>query len=169
MLVPEIAAYIKDNNNNSVSINNVKGFKPTNTYKVSISYFSGYKSTGQLTISGPNAYNKAQFVSKTIWDRLKLAGYEYNNKNTEFLGFNSCHKNINQKYKGANEIVLRLTVKDDDKDKVERFGKEISPLITTGPPGITGFASGRPKVQEVISFWPALIDKSLIPPIPKIK
>lgn len=153
---------LKDNHNDSVTIENVRGFEPTDTYKVSISYFSGYKSTGQLTISGPNAYKKAKFVSSTIWDRLKLSGYDYKNKNTEFLGFNSCHQKMNQKYNGANEIVLRLSVKDDDREKVERFGKEISPLVTTGPPGITGFASGRPKVQEVISFWPALIDKKLI-------
>ena len=153
---------LKDNNNNSVSIKNVKGLEATNTYKVSISYFSGYKSTGQLTISGPNAYQKAKCVANIIWDRLKLSGYVYNNKNTEFLGFDSCHKKMNQKYKGANEIVLRLSVKDDNKDKVARFGKEISPLITSGPPGVTGFSGGRPKVQEVISFWPALIDKKLI-------
>jgi len=151
-----------DNNNNSVSIKDVKGFKATNTYKVSISYFAGYKSSGQLTISGPDAYKKSKFVSKLFWDRLKLAGYEYDNKNTEFLGFNSCHRKMNQKYNGSNEIVLRLSVKDKNKQKVERFGKEISPLITTGPPGITGFAGGRPKVQEIISFWPALINKKLI-------
>ena len=151
-----------DNNDNTVSIKNVKGFKATDTYKVSISYFSGYKSSGQLTISGPHAYKKAKYVSKIFWDRLKLAGYDYNNKNTEFLGFDSCHKKMNHKYSGSNEIVLRLSVKDNDKQKVERFGKEISPLITTGPPGITGFAGGRPKAQEVISFWPSLIDKKIV-------
>ena len=69
---------------------------------------------------------------------------------------------MNHKYSGSNEIVLRLSVKDNDKQKVERFGKEISPLITTGPPGITGFAGGRPKAQEVISFWPSLIDKKIV-------
>ena len=147
---------------NVVSINNVIGFKPTSTYKVSISYFSGYKCSAQLTISGPNSYDKAKLVAKTIWERLKLAGTTFNKKNTEYLGFNSCHKNMNLKYSGANEIVLRLSVKDDNRKKVERFSKEISPIITSGPPGVTGFAGGRPKVQEVISFWPALIDKKLI-------
>ena len=40
---------------------------------------------------------------------------------------------------------------------VERFGKEIAPLITAGPPGVTGFAGGRPKPQEVVAYWPALL------------
>jgi hypothetical protein len=40
---------------------------------------------------------------------------------------------------------------------VKRFGYEIAPLVTAGPPGVTGFAGGRPKPQEVIAFWPALL------------
>ena len=35
-------------------------------------------------------------------------------------------------------------------------------MITSGVPGITGFSSGRPKAQEVIAYWPALIPKELI-------
>jgi len=47
---------------------------------------------------------------------------------------------------------------------VERFTKEIAPLILTGPPGVTGFAGGRPKVEEIMAYFPALIPKSLITP-----
>ena len=61
-----------------------------------------------------------------------------------------------------NEVVLRLSVKDSNQDKVNRFGMEIAPLITSGPPGVTGFAGGRPKAQEIIDYWPALIPKDLI-------
>ena len=43
-----------------------------------------------------------------------------------------------------------------------RFGKELAPVITTGPPGITGFSGGRPRPQEIIAFWPSLIDKNYI-------
>jgi hypothetical protein len=48
-------------------------------------------------------------------------------------------------------------VRHADRDKVERFGKEIAPLITAGPPGVTGFAGGRPKPQEIVAYWPALL------------
>ena len=37
-----------------------------------------------------------------------------------------------------------------------------APLILTGPPGVTGFAGGRPKVEEIMAYFPALIPKSLI-------
>ena len=55
------------------------------------------------------------------------------------------------------EVVLRLGVRDADPDKVARFGVELAPLITAGPPGVTGFAGGRPKPQEGMAYWPALL------------
>jgi hypothetical protein len=45
---------------------------------------------------------------------------------------------------------------------VERFTREIAPLVLTGPPSVTGFAGGRPAVEEVVAYWPALIDRSQV-------
>ena len=151
-----------DNKNDSVSISNVEGFKPTDTYKVSISYFDGYKSSGQLTICGPNAIEKANYCKELVWSRLKKIGCEYQKTNSELLGYSSCMQSLSKKAKNVNEVVLRLSVKDNNKNKVNRFGKEIAPLITNGPPGVTGFFGGRPKAQEVIAYWPTLISKELI-------
>ena len=53
---------------------------------------------------------------------------------------------------------------DADRSKVDRFGREIVPLVTSGPPGVTGFAGGRPKATEIISYWPALIGKDKVTP-----
>ena len=58
--------------------------------------------------------------------------------------------------------MVRIGVMDSDRNKVNEFGKEIAPLITNGPPGVTGFSGGRPKAQEVIAYWPTLIDKNKI-------
>ena len=117
-----------DNNNNSVSIENVKGYPPTDTYKVSISYLSGYKATSQLTISGPNAFKKAQKTSEIIWKRLQALGYTYDETNTEYLGLTNCEDQYIRS--NISEVVLRLSVKDIDRKKVARFGKEIAPVIT---------------------------------------
>ena len=151
-----------DLGNDRVQLSNVKGIEATPTYKVSISYFAGYKASGQLTISGPNAVRKAELVADLIWERLESAGCSYKDKLTEFLGISSCHGDINTPPEQVNEVVLRLSVKDDDKEKVNRFGKEIAPVITNGPPGVTGFAGGRPKAQEIVAYWPTLIPKKLI-------
>ena len=42
------------------------------------------------------------------------------------------------------EVVLRIAVRDPRKAVVERFSKEFAPLVTSGPPGVTGYTTGRP-------------------------
>ena len=147
---------------NKVLVSNVKGKEPTDTYKVSINYHKGYKSVGQLTVSGPRALDKAKLISNLVWSRLSRRGIDFDKKNTEFIGYNSCHKNLGSLSDNPSEVVVRIGVMDKNRDKVNEFGKEIAPLITNGPPGVTGFAGGRPKAQDVIAYWPALIDKKKI-------
>ena len=47
---------------------------------------------------------------------------------------------------------------------VDRFTRELAPLILNGPPSVTGFAGGRPKPEEIVAYWPALIDKREVQP-----
>ena len=54
-------------------------------------------------------------------------------------------------------------MKGPDRAKIDRFGMELVPLVTSGPPGVTGFAGGRPKATEIIGYWPALVAKDKIP------
>src|SRR5205823_2317643 len=51
---------------------------------------------------------------------------------------------------------------------VERFTREIAPLILNGPPSVTGFAAGRPKPEEIVAYWPALLDKTKVEPCVEI-
>ena len=154
---------IKELSRDVVEVSGVKGYKDTNTYKVSINYFNGYKASGQLTVSGPDALEKAKLTSEIIWKRLERAGILFDDKLTEFLGFSSCHGQKIGKLKSKDdEVVLRLSVRDFNKEKIIRFSKELAPVITTGPPGITGFSGGRPRPQEIIAFWPCLIEKKHI-------
>jgi hypothetical protein len=47
---------------------------------------------------------------------------------------------------------------------VERFTKELAPLGLNGPPTVCGLGSGRPKVEEIVAYWPALMPKSAAAP-----
>ncbi len=147
-----------------VRVSGIKGSPATETYKVSISYLQGYKATGTLTISGPDAMAKARICADALWGRLRHSGCRFEETVTEFLGVNSCHGDITPAPKVVNEVVLRVGVKDTSRSKVERFGKELAPLVTSGPPGVTGFAGGRPKPTEVLGFWPTLIPKRRVSP-----
>jgi hypothetical protein len=148
-----------------VRVRGVRGQKPTDTYKVSISYENGWKALGQLTISGPDALQKAKLCSDIVWKRLAMDGCEYapEEKLVEYLGANVCHAGIaGAESSEPAEIVLRMGVKGNDAKKIDRFGMELVPLVTSGPPGVTGFAGGRPKATEIIGFWPALVRKEKI-------
>ncbi|MCH7779803.1 MAG: DUF1446 domain-containing protein, partial [Acidobacteria bacterium] len=142
-----------------VRINGIEGREATDSYKVSISYLEGYKATGQLTVSGPDAMAKAKICADALWGRLAFAGVTFENTVTEFLGSNTCHGDMIEVPDKLGEVVLRVGVKDADRGKVDRFGKELAPLVTSGPPGVTGFAGGRPKATEVLGYWPTLLPK----------
>jgi hypothetical protein len=156
---------MQEDGRDRVKITGVRGRPPTDTYKVSISYEDGWKSTGQLTISGPDALEKAKLCAEIVWQRLAMDGCTYapEERLVEYLGANVCHAGIASAEQAApTEVVLRMGVKGKDRDKVDRFGMELVPLVTSGPPGVTGFAGGRPKATEIIGFWPALVRKERI-------
>jgi hypothetical protein len=144
-----------------VAFRGARGLPATDTFKVSCSYLAGYKASSQLTVSGPRARQKAELAARVIWERLANAGCRFDKTLTELVGLDACHPGIAARGE-PDEVVLRLAVRDHSRARVNRFGKELAPLITNGPPGITGFAGGRPKAQEIVAFWPALIPKRLV-------
>jgi len=144
---------------NRVKVIRVKGHAPTPFYKVSMAYRDGFKSVGSIMISGPNARAKAEKFSEIFWNRL---GSEYLEKGTEYIGWNACHRSMGHALDG-NEILLRLGARAKDEKALQQFGKLIPSLILSGPPGVA-VIGGVPKAQEVVSYWPALMDKNLIHP-----
>lgn len=142
-----------------VRVSGIEGRPRTPFLKISGSYLAGWKASGQITLSGPRAVEKAQLAAEIVWKRLERAGFAFpeSRKQTEILGIGAVLPGIFASPGDPPEVVLRLGVKDPDPRRVERFGKEIAPLITAGPPGVTGFAGGRPKPQEIVAYWPALL------------
>ncbi len=147
-----------------VRLTQVRGKPATEFYKVSMSYEDGYSAISTLTYAWPDAFDKAKKADEILRTRLSDQALKFDEIRTEFLGLNSCHGPIAVIPSEINEVVLRVGVKSHDKSAVERFAKEIAPLILTGPPGVTGFAGGRPKASEVVAYWPALIPKDAVHP-----
>ena len=161
---------LEDLGNNKVKVFDVKGEKDTPTYKVSCSYSSGYSAVGTLAYSWPQALTKAKAADKILRKRLENLNLKFEEIKTEFVGYNATQGPLSTEIDEdkINEIMLRIGVRSNDYASVERFGKEIAPLILTGPPSVTGFAGGRPKPSEVVAYWPALLPKNLVNPEIKI-
>ncbi len=155
---------LEDAGENRVRVFGVKGFPATPFYKVSMSYSDGYSTFGSLTYSWPDALEKAKAADEILRTRLNDLGLKFDEIRTEFQGYNACHGPLAKTYDELNEVVLRIGVRSQDKKAIERFGMEIAPLILTGPPGVTGFAGGRPKPSDVVAYWPALMPKSEVKP-----
>jgi hypothetical protein len=157
---------LEDLGNDRVKVYNVKGNPETEFYKVSCSYADGYSASASLTYSWPQALTKAKAADKILRKRLELLNLKFDEIRTEFIGYDSCHGPLSTKVDEdkINEIMLRIAVRSHDYNFVERFGKEVAPLILTGPPSVTGFAGGRPRPSEVVAYWPALIPKKLVSP-----
>ena len=147
-----------------VRVHGIQGRPKTPYLKISASYLAGYKTSGQLTISGPRAVEKARLAAEIVWKRLERAGVTFpeDQREEELVGIGACLPGILSRTDDPPEVVLRLGVRDEDPAKVERFGKELAPLVTSGPPGVTGFAGGRPKPQEIVAYWPALIEREVV-------
>lgn len=148
-----------------VRVSGIKGRPATDSYKVSISYSAGYKAVGTLVYSWPEAYDKAIAADRILRARLDRLGLHFDLIHTEFVGANATHGPLaGRPSADIPEVQLRVGVRGEDKLAIERFTKEIAPLVLTGPPGVTGFAGGRPKVEEIVAYWPALIPKREINP-----
>lgn len=155
---------LKDDGKNRVKVFGIKGRPRTEFLKVSIAYEDGWKSSTTLTYTWPDAKEKAEAAAKILkgrCDKLRLRFDEYR---YELIGLNACHENTAPPMAELNEVQLRVSVRSHNYDSLTRFGKEIAPLILTGPPSVTGFAGGRPAPSEIIAYWPALIPRNAVKP-----
>lgn len=157
---------LSETGDDRVNVSGIKGRPATETYKVSITYHNGYKIVGQLTVAGPDAIEKARLCADVVFKRVAMDGVEIpeSDRFVELVGASSCHAGIVPVASDPSEIVLRIGAKGQDKATLERLGREIVPLVTSGPPGVTGFSGGRPKATDIIAYWPALMEKSCIRP-----
>jgi len=141
------------------------GKPATNFYKVSISYAAGFKAMGQMAYGWPDALKKARAADRILRGRLERLGLRFDEIRTEFLGAGALHS-IAAAVPSPEiepllpEVVLRVGVRSQDRAMVERFTREIAPLALNGPPVASGLGLGRPRVEEIVAFWPALIPKS---------
>jgi hypothetical protein len=152
-----------------VEIAGVRGVPPPATLKVSCAYGNGYAAKGDLVVSGRDAADKAKATGAMILDRVGQAGFPLRRKYLEVLGSGATLPGVPPGGAELREVVLRISVWDKDKKAVERFCREISPVITSGPPGISGYAGSRPKPRPVLSYWPTVIDRRQVNPVVHVR
>jgi hypothetical protein len=162
---------LRQSGRDRVRFSGIRGRPATDRLKVSAAYFYGYKAVGTLVYAWPDALKKARAADRVLRQRLKDLGLEFETILTEFVGADATHGPLALRDLDAAqlpEVQLRIGVRARELAPVERFTREIAPLILNGPPSVTGFAGGRPKPEEIVAYWPALIDKRVVRPAVEI-
>jgi hypothetical protein len=149
-----------------VRVAGATGRAPPPSYKVSTTYRDGFKAYGTLTVFGHDAVKKARHAGEALLHKLAGRGCTFRETLVECLGTGASVRGIASRMSDTHlvETVLRISVAADSREPVERFTREIAPLVTCGPQGVTGYATGRPKVLPVFGYWPCLIDRHRVKP-----
>jgi hypothetical protein len=152
-----------------VRVHGIRGRAPTDSLKVSIAYRAGFKAVGTLVYAWPDALEKAQLANKVLRERLDRLGLRFEEVRSEFVGASATHGALAGPPPDLPEVTFRVGVRGADRAMVERFTRELAPLVLNGPPSVTGFAGGRPKVEDVVAYWPALVDKRVVSPTVRVE
>jgi hypothetical protein len=153
---------LADTGPDRVGVSGIRGRPRPPTLKLSISYTDGWKAIGTLVYSWPQAVEKARAADSIVRARLSGLGLAFDEVYTELFGLNACNGPAAPPNPDPPEIQLRIGVRGQDRKAVDRFTRELIPLVLNGPPGATGFGDGRPPVREIVAYWSALIPREEI-------
>ena len=131
-----------------VLVSGAKGLPRPDQLKASISYHWGYKASGTLAYGPPKAREKAYRAAAIVDERCAGLGLHFDKQATEVFG--------------DDWAMLRMAVRARDRAPVERWTREMIPLVLNGPPGATGYGEGRPKAHQVVAYWPALMPREAV-------
>jgi len=156
---------LADEGPDRVRITGARGRERPPRLKLSINYRAGWKATGTLVYTAPDAIQKAQAADGIVRRRIEKLGLRFDEIYTEYLGWNACHGGAAPAACDVPEVQLRIGVRGCVRSDVDRFTREMAPLVLSGPPGATGYGGeGRPKVREVIGNWAAMLPREEIRP-----
>jgi hypothetical protein len=153
---------LEDSGPDRVRVTGIRGGPRPPTLKLSISYANGWKAIGSLVYSWPQALEKARAADRIVRDRLQALGLNFEEIYTEYFGVNACHGPAAPPNLDPPEVQVRIGVRGSDRKAVDRFTRELIPLVLNGPPGATGFGEGRPVLREIVAYWSALVPREEI-------
>jgi hypothetical protein len=145
-----------------VAVRGASGRPPSDRLKLAAVYRDGWTASGLLAVVGRDAEAKARAAGAIVLERVRRAGYTLADTLIECLGAGHVVPNVTRPAGPLLEVVLRVTVRDPDRAAVARFCRELAPLVTSGPPGIAGYATGRPTARPAFGYWPALVPRDLV-------
>lgn len=150
-----------------VEVSGARGQAPGPDYKVSVTYQDGFRCTAMLMVGGVDAVPKAKAVAAAILRRTRRLLAEqglsdYRRSDIEVLGA-EANWGAHGRRHDTREVILKIAVHHDDRQALERFGRECIPSATSMAQGITGFSGGRPSPAPLVRLFSCRVPKSAVP------
>lgn len=150
-----------------VRVSGARGRPATDTYKVSLTWNDGWRAGALWFYVGEEAADKARSFAETAVGRARrklqtMKAPDFDEVLIEVLGDESHYGSFAQR-RDSREVVLKLAAKHQNKLAAGLLLKETTGLGLAAPPGLTGFAGGRPKPSPVVRLFSFLAPKPLLP------
>ena len=150
-----------------VRVQGARGYPPPADYKVSATWADGFRSGLVWFFCGFDADRKARVFADAALQRARsrLAGAglpDFTETCVELIGDES-HYGKRRAVSGSREVAVKIAARHPDSKALVILVQETTGLALGGPPGLTGFAGGRPKPSPVIRLYSFAQPKNELP------
>jgi len=151
---------------NRVQVSGAVGHPAPDTYKVSTTFSDGFRGGLTMSFYGIDASRKAELFSNAVFERARrtLRGLnlgDYTETSVEVIGAESQYGSA-KRIDGAREVVVKMAAKHDVGLGISILLKEATGLGLATPPGLSGFAGGRPKPMQIAKLFSFAIPKNKV-------
>lgn len=146
-----------------VRVSGAIGYPAPDTYKVSATFADGFRGGLTMSFYGLDASRKAELFSDAVFERARrtlrsLNLGDYLETSVEVIGAESQYGSA-KRIDGAREVVVKMAAKHDAALGITILLKEATGLGLATPPGLSGFAGGRPKPMQIARLFSFAIPK----------
>jgi len=139
-----------------VKVTGVRGAAPTDTTKVCLNVMGGYRNSMTLILTGLDIEKKARIFEEAFLDSVGGRD-QYEKLEIQLIPSQKDDPESNE----TAFAYLRVTARDMDQKKIDRFSAKIVELGLANIPGFTATAPPE-KGRPVIVHWPALVSTAHI-------
>lgn len=157
---------VEQQGSDRVLVSNAKGHPAPDTYKVCATYVDGFRGGLTMSFYGIDASRKAERFAEVVYKRARrtlrnLNLPDYTEVSTEVIGAESQYGSA-RRIDVSREVVVKIAAKHPEAAGIGILLKEATGLGLATPPGLSGFAGGRPKPTPVARLFSFAIPKSRV-------
>lgn len=149
-----------------VVVRNAKGHPAPDAYKVCATYVDGFRGGMTMSFYGIDASRKAARFAEIVYKRARrtLRGLnlpDFTETSCEVIGAESQFGSA-RRIAVSREVGVKIAAKHPDAIGIGILLKEATGLGLATPPGLSGFAGGRPKPTPVARLFSFTLPKSAV-------